>query len=145
MEDTRTKPTTVFWIVGVLFLLWNIFGCSIYLADNLMSDQAYGEMYGQAMLDARDLYPSWAMAAYAIAVWGGLLAAIVLLLRKRLAPMLFVLSFVAAVICFIPMFTNAQLKEAAGSSFWVMPVIVMVLGLVEIWWSRKKAADGYLS
>ena len=145
MENTHNnKPSTAFWIVGAAFLIWNVIGCSFYYIDQTASDAKYAEMYGEALTAMRDAYPTWSVAAYAIAVWGGLLAAILYLLKKRWAAPLFVVSLIAAVISFLWGFTNADYKAAAGGSFWVMPVIVTVLGCLEVWWSRKKAADGTL-
>jgi len=144
MTDVNQKPGTIFWVAGGLFLLWNLMGCGIYLMEATMSDAAYLEAYGEKMADARDVYPVWATAFYAIAVWGGLLAAILFLLRKRVSATLFIVSLIAALICFIPTFTSDVLRDAAGSSFWVMPVIVVILGAVEVWYSRKQSEKGVL-
>ena len=138
------KPSKAFWIIGAAFLLWNGFGCLMYVMDKMMSDAALLDYYkenGQVMLEARHAYPAWATAGYAIAVWGGLLASVLYLMRKKLATTLFVVSLIAAIICFIPSFTNPAVKAGGGDAFWVMPVIVIVLGLFEVWWSRKKVAD----
>ena len=97
------------------------------------------------MLDARHAYPVWATAAYAIAVWGGLVASILYLMRKQVAVTLFVVSLIAAIICFIPTFTNTTVKAGDGDSYWVMPVIVVLLGMLEIWWSHKQKAQGFLN
>ena len=145
MENVQKKPTKIFWVVGILFLLWNLLGCSMYLAEHLLSDEGYGEFFGQALLEVRDVYPTWSLAFYAIAVWGGLIGALTLLLRKKIAPVLFVISLCSALISFIPTFTNDLLKTAGGDFYWAMPVMVAVLGIAEVWWSRKKAADGYLN
>lgn len=146
MSDTLKKsPNVFFWFLGGLFLVWNGIGCAAYLMDQTMSDAAYAEAFGDAMLSVRDKYPTWSIAAYAIAVWSGLLAAILLLLRKKLCVPLFILSFIAAIISFIWGLTNEEAKAAAGGSAWVMPVLVIGLGLIEIWWSRKKASDGTLT
>ena len=144
MNDFNKKPGTLFWVLGVAFLIWNIFGCGIYLADAMMSDAAYAEAYGEKMAAARDFYPTWATAFYATAVWVGLVAAILFLLRKRLSAILFIVSLIAAMICFIPNFTSDVLREAGGATFWVMPLIVTVLGLVETLYSRKQAAQHIL-
>ena len=143
MSNNHTKTTpAVFWVVGIIFLLWNILGCGMYLMDKMTSDAKYAEMYGEAMAATRDIYPAWATGAYALAVWGGLLAAICLLLRKKISLPLFVLSLIAAIICFIPVFTESAFAEASEGTHWVMPVIVVLLGLVEIWWVRRKISDG---
>ena len=116
-DNYNVKPSAMFWVLGVLFLLWGLMGCAMYLAEVMMSDKAYGEAFGQDLLAVRHVYPVWAMAGYASAVWSGLLAAILFLLRKRLSAVIFIFSLVAAIIGFIPTFTNSILREAAGPSF----------------------------
>ena len=144
VNDNIKKPNPLFWILAVIFLLWNLMGCGIYLAAVMMSDVAYLEKYGADMTAARVAYPTWATAAYAIAVWGGLLAAILFLLRKRLSVILFTASLAAAGVCFIPTFTNEIQREAGGATFWVMPVLVVVLGFIETLYSRMQVETGIL-
>ena len=143
-DDIKEKPSVIFWILGALFLLWGLLGCAMYLAEVTVSDRAYEEAFGQDLLAVRHVYPVWAMAAYASAVWSGLLAAILFLLRKRWSVGVFIFSLVAAIIGFIPTFTNSILQEAAGPSFWVMPLVVVVLGSFEVWYSRKQSTKGVL-
>ncbi len=144
MTETTLKPPVLFWVMGVLFLLWGLMGGAMYLAEVMMSDKAYGEAFGEDLLAVRDVYPVWGIAAYASAVWSGLLAAILFLLRKRWSAGVFIFSLLAAIIGFIPTFTNSVLREAAGPSFWVMPLIVIILGSFEVWYSRKQSAKGIL-
>lgn len=144
LNDNVKKPTTVFWIVAVIFLLWNLMGCSMYVMEMTMSDAAYTDAFGPELAAVRDVYPTWGLAGYALAVWGGLLAAILFILRKRLSVSLFILSLIMAIIGFIPTFTNSVLKEAAGAGYWVMPVVVVVIAIIEIIFSRKQQANGIL-
>ncbi|WP_409433164.1 hypothetical protein ACJ3XI_01320 [Litorimonas sp. RW-G-Af-16] len=144
-EITTPKPTTMFWILGGLFLLWNVFGCYMYYLDMTLSDAAYAESYGEAMAALRDQYPTWSVAAYAIAVWGGLAAAILYLLRKAWCVPVFILSLIAAVLSFAWGLTNAEMREAAGTMGWAMPLIVVTAGIFEIWWSRKMKGHGWLN
>ena len=145
MSDIYSKkPSAVFWVMGILFLLWGLMGCGIYLIEVMMSDEAYEKFTSPEMLAARDIVPTWGIMAFASAVWSGLLAAILFLLRKRLSAGIFIFSLVAAIIGFIPTFTNSVIREAAGPSFWVMPLVVVVLGSIEVWYSRKQSAKGIL-
>ncbi len=96
------------------------------------------------MAAVREIYPAWSIAAYAIAVWGGLLAAVLLLLRKKRAFPFFILSLIAAIISFSWGMTNAQAKAAAGSTGWVMPLIVVVIGSFEVWWTKRQVSGGLL-
>lgn len=144
LNDNVKKPTTLFWVVAVIFVLWNLIGCSMYVMEMTMSDAAYAEAFGPELAAVRDVYPTWGLAGYALAVWGGLLAAILFILRKRLSVSFFIFSLIMAIIGFVPTFTNSVLKDAAGASFWVMPVVVVVIAIIEIIFSRKQQANGIL-
>ena len=144
MAETTLKPPVLFWVLGIAFLLWNLMGCGIYLMEATVSDAAFEKANTAERIAARNFYPTWATAAYALAVWGGLLASILFLLRKRLSATLFIASLIFAVICFIPTFTSEIMRDAGGSTFWVMPMIVVGLGLVEIIYARKQLARGIL-
>ena len=141
----KSGAGVLFWVLGAFFLIWNAVGCYFYFLDVTLSDTAYAEVYGEDLTELRDRYPAWSIGAYAIAVWGGLLAASLYLLRNRWALPLFIVSLIMAIISFIWGFTNADYKAAAGGTFWVMPLIVVIFGLIEIWWTRKKITDGTIS
>lgn len=145
-DEVKRGVGIMFWIVAVVFLIWNLFGCAIYLMDRLSSDEALSAMKnGEALLASREAYPIWATAAFAIAVWGGLVGAALIIMRKKSAAPVFIISLIAAVICFIPNFIMPVVQAAGGETYWVMPVIVVVIGSIEIWWSRRKSALGYLN
>ena len=142
---TKQSAGALFWGVAVLCILWNAVGCYMYYLDMTLSDAAYTEGYGQAMTDMRDHVPTWSTASYAIAVWVGLVASISLLFRKQFAVTLFMISLIAAILSFAWGLLNADMRAATGAMGWVMPIIVVGLGCLEIWWSRKKVSDGTLS
>ena len=140
------KPSTAFWILAVLFLLWNLFGCAGYLMERMLPAETYVEMYGPEMAAMRDLYPIWTKAAYALAVWSGLLAAIMLLLRRGLAVPLFIFSLISAIVSFAWGVTNADYIAAAGGTVaaLMMPIIVVAAGIFEVFYSRRARSKGYL-
>jgi hypothetical protein len=144
MSEYDLKPSAVFWVLAIFFVVWNIIGCSMYLLEMTMSDEAYSQAFGPEVAGVRDLFPLWGLSSYAIAVWSGLLAAILFLLRRRLSVLIFCLSLGAAIISFIPSFMNETLREAYGPTFWVMPLIVTSLGIAEVFYSRKQSAKGIL-
>lgn len=138
------QPTIWFWLIAGLFLIWNLVGGYFYLSEVTKTDAQYAAIYGEPMAAVRHLYPSWAIAAFAIAVWGGLLASVLLLWRKTLCVPLFGLACVASLICFIPNFVSTPLRDAGGPNFWVMPALVVVIGLAQIYYSRRARATRVL-
>ena len=143
-EGSERKPTALFWIIAVIFVIWGLIGCSFYLAEVMMSDAAYSDAFGPELAEVRGVYPTWAMAAYATAVWSGLIAALLCILRKQVSVTVFLFSLGMAILGFIPSFTNPVLKEAAGEWFWVMPLVVVAIGIFEVFYSWKQRANGIL-
>ena len=85
------------WLVGALALLWSGFGAFDYVMTqtrnasylSALSPEQLAYFYG---------FPKWVVAAWALSVWGGVLGAVLLLLRKRWAVRAFALSLVTIVL-----------------------------------------------
>ncbi len=81
------RTPTHLWIVGILSLLWNAFGCFNYLMAQTGRLELTAEM--QAWMDG---FSTWMNAAWAIGVWFSLLGSLLLLARSRFAELAFGLS-----------------------------------------------------
>jgi len=77
-------------------------------------------------------FPAWVIAAWAIAVWGGILGALLLLLRRRLAVWVFLVSLVAMVVTTIHNYVlsdGLEIFADAGSQAFTAVIFVIALGL----------------
>lgn len=93
MVDVANKTPWHLWLVGVLSLLWNAFGCYIYTMT-MMRDPALMAQAPPEMRAAIESAPAWANAFWALGVWGALLGSILLLLRRAWAVPAFVASLI---------------------------------------------------
>lgn len=141
---TDAKPSKLFWVVAVVFLLWSIMGCAGYLAEHMMSDDAYREAYGEAYVALRGQTPMWATAGYAIGVWGGLTGAILLLLRKKLCLPFFVASLAGAIVGFIPSMAFENFRAVMGPSDWGMMCTVWAICIFIIAFAHRQKANTVL-
>ena len=89
------KPGILFWIIGIVALIWNAMGCLNYIAQAYDMDMATEGLTAEQMAFL-DALPAWNTALFAIAVFAGLIASITFLMRKKLSVNLFILSFLAA-------------------------------------------------
>lgn len=94
-----TQPKMWFWIVAILFLLWNLIGVGAWTAEAMGASEAMMEGYTQEQIDFYKSYPSWYTWAYGLAVFAGLFSCIALLFKKKQAVLLALLSLVAVIIC----------------------------------------------
>ena len=81
------------WIVGILAVLWNAFGCFDYLMTQT-GNADYLAMFSDAQRAYFESYPTWMEAFWAAGVWGGLLGSLLLLARSRWAVLAFGLSLI---------------------------------------------------
>ena len=89
--DSTNKPPVWFWVVSVLALIWNIIGVMSYLAQAYTSVEDLEKMT-QAQRELFESQPAWVTGAFAIAVFGGTLGCIALLLRKKWAKPILIIS-----------------------------------------------------
>ena len=88
------KPHFSFWIVAALGLVWNLVGCLNYVVQTNPDVVAQMPEVYQVIINGR---PAWATAAFAIAVFGGAVGCILLLLRRRVAIGVLVLSLIGII------------------------------------------------
>ena len=134
---------TWFKVLAILALLWNLLGCLAFFSDLRLSPEDVAKLpeTQQALYAAR---PGWAVAATALAVFGGALGSIGLLLRKRWAFPVFVLSLLGILVQDFSLFVLADGASLAGPVAVVMQAIVLTIGIGLVLLSRKGIARGWL-
>jgi len=144
MTKSTNKPGIDFWIIGIVALLWNLSGVYFYLQQAYMTEEDLLAL----PLEQQPFYqniPAWVTGAFAIAVFGGTLGCILLLMRKKLATTLFLVSLLGIVVQMIYNVFMSGALEVLGTGVLVMPVTVLLIGVFLLWYSRKKEAEGILS
>ena len=140
----ETRAPVHLWIIGVLALLWNGFGCYDYLMTNL-KNQTYLSQFTADQLAYFESLPAWLTGFWAVGVWGGLAGSILLLMRSRYAVWALGLSFVGAIVGMgYQMFmTNmpASMKEGAMG---IIPWAVMIIAAFLLWYSWSMEKKGTL-
>ena len=125
-------------------LLWNLMGVFNYL--NLAYNQeSVVETLTQQQRELFEGIPAWATGAFAIAVFAGAIACIALLLRKKWAKPLFIVSLIAAIAQFINWLFVQNAAEAFGPQTYVMPILVVLIGSFLIFFSKRGIQKGWLT
>lgn len=129
---------------AIAALLWNLLGCYEYLSDVTLTPEDIAKMSAaqQAMYAAR---PAWAVAVFAIAVWGGALGCLGLVLRKRWAQPLLIASLVAVILQDVALFLMAGAATQAGPAVFVLQGLVLVVAIALVMLGRKAIARGWIN
>ena len=141
---TSVKPPTWFWVVSIIALLWNLMGVASYLMDAYISIEQL-EAMTQEMRELYEGRPAWVTACFAIAVFGGTLASIGLLLRKKWAKLVFIISLISAIAQFTHWLFMTNAPEVYGGEAYFMPALVVIFGIYEIMFSNKGIKKGWLN
>src|SRR5690606_30405883 len=116
MTSMTTRTPWHLWLVGVVAALWNGFGCVDYTMTQTNRDEWFAQMgMTPDQLAYFEAMPAWTHGAWAIGVWGGLIGAILLLLRRKWALHAFVLSFLGWLAGAVYAFGMSDGMEAMGS------------------------------
>ena len=93
MEEVggAAKVPLSFWVVAGLGVLWNGFACMAYWLTATHNPAAMAQTSAE-MVDALNHTPSWAMAAWGLAVGAALAGSLLLILRRRWAVPAFIVS-----------------------------------------------------
>lgn len=140
-DQVTSRVHWSFWVIGVIALLWNIGGVTNFIVQVMNADMldSYRESE-RAMIEGR---PMWATAAFAVAVFGGALGCLLLLLRKSVALYVFVASLLGVIVTMVHSLglgIDFGLAEIVGII--LMP---LVLAVFLVWYSRYANRKGWVS
>jgi uncharacterized membrane protein len=144
MSTNTNKPNTLFWIIGILALLWNLMGIDGYI-NQVYQTERFKTMYTQEQLEIIFNLPSWVTAAFAIAVFSSVIASILFLMRKKSAKTFFLIGLIAVIVQ-----TTYNIFLNPGRKFYrfmdySMLIIIPLFAIFLYWFTKKCADDGILS
>lgn len=145
-EDAATIPHRTpwhFWLVGILGLLWNSMGAFDYLMTQTQNE-SYMSQFTPEQLEFFYGFPTWVVAFWALAVWGGVLGTLLLLLKRRLAVPVLLASFLAMIVTSIQNFFFSNGLEVMGGTGLLFSALIFVFALCLWLYARSMARRGVL-
>jgi hypothetical protein len=133
-----------FWIVSALALLWNLAGVMAYLGQAYMSIETLEQM-SQAERLLYESQPAWVTGAFAVAVWGGALGCIALMLKKKWAKPVFIISLIGILAQMSHSFFISNNFEVYGPGAMIMPIMVLIIGIALVLLANTAIKKGWLS
>ena len=142
-DETAGRVHWSFWAIGAVALVWNVMGVINFFAQmNADALASFPESH-RAIIEGR---PAWAAGAFAIAVFGGALGCLLLLLRKSAAYYLFIASLLGVIVQLIHTLGIAS-STIDFSPFDISMIILMplVVAAFLIWYSKRAESKGWIS
>ena len=149
VERTVDRTPIHLWIVGGVSALWSAIGCYDYLMTRMRNTDYLASMMPtvdpQAMLAWVDAFPLWAQFGWGLGVWGGLVGAILLLMRSRWAVWGMGLSLLGALLGLGYQIAAAPpLAGAEDPMFKIMPYVIILIAAALFLYARAMEKKGVL-
>lgn len=128
-ENTnKTSPPIIFWVISIIALLWFLMDVSAFFMRVFMTEGTLMAMPEDQRQHFQNT-PLWVNVVFAFEAFGGTLGCIGLLLRKKWALPLFIISLVGVVsqTAYIYFFSDAI--SIMGMFAIVMPLVAIGIGI----------------
>lgn len=145
MTDALTKAPWHVWLVGVIAVLFN----SIGVFDFVMSmSRGADYMVSVGMTPDQIAHyqgmPSWMTVVWAVGVFGAFLASMLLLLRRKLALPVFILSLAAFLVSLLYTYALTNGGAVMGQQMAITSAVIAGLLVFFSWYSRFMTSRGVL-
>ena len=140
---STTKIPVWFWIIAVVALLWNLMGVGAYIDEAFMTDDVMAVL-PQNVQEGYANRPAWVTGAFAIAVFAGTLGCIALLIRKKWAVQLFLISLIGVLAQQTYNFFLQEYVPLDGVNM-VMPILIVIVAALLYFFSKGAREKVWLS
>jgi len=134
---TDIKIHWSFWVICVIALIWNSMGSINFVMQMNPDAVAKFPEEAQFLISSR---PLWATIAFALAVFTGVLADILLLLKKAIAYYLFIISLLGVIITNIHTFLVSNAID-----IWIGSLMSFIIAAFFIWYSKTVQRKGWVN
>jgi ABC-type xylose transport system permease subunit len=137
------SPPVWFWVISVIALAWYLMDTSAFFMRVLMTEEAIKTMPESQQHLYRDM-PLWVNIVFACEVFGGTLGCISLLLKKKWALPLFVISLLGVLAQTSNIWFLTDAISAMGAPAVMMPLVAIIIGTAMVFLAKSAIPKGWL-
>lgn len=131
------------WAVGVLATLWNAGG--MFAWYSIMFGDPEAMEFTPDMVEYFNAYPVWALITYTMGTWGAFFGSLLLLLRRKLAIILFVIAIIGLAGTTLYERAIATMPEAfQGTGQLIFAIVIWSTTIGLLLYARAMASKGVL-
>ncbi len=143
--SVRAATPWWFWVISGLALVWNLMGVMAFFVDLSTSHADMIDLYGQKVADAAKAQPVLITAAYGLAVFGGAIGCLLLLLRQKLAIWALLISLLCVLIQQIYSRFIIDIMGEFSMGNQIMYASIPIVAFFLFWFARKMAAKNIIT
>ena len=145
MSEIGTYKAPIwFMVVSVVLLVWNLLGVMAYISQVTMGPEALAALPDEQRQIIENT-PVWATAAFAIAVNGGTLGCLLLVVKSKLAGLFLRLSLAGVLVQMFHSFFMSNSFEVFGPGGLIMPIMVLLIAIFLVVLAAKAKTKRWIS
>jgi len=141
-EDYAPRPVAGWYmvaaVVSLVLMILPVVGALIHLT----TDPATLALDERAQFEAE---PLWMVAAFGLTGLAGAVGGLMLVLRRKSAEPLLLVSLIGIAVWFIGLFVNSRLRDLLSTGQIAMAAIVVAIVWTIYWFARHSRQRGWLS
>ena len=141
-EDYAPRPVAGWYmvaaVVSLVLMILPVVGALIHLT----TDPATLALDERAQLEAE---PLWMVAAFGLTGLAGAVGGLMLVLRRKSAEPILLVSLIGIAVWFIGLFVNSRLRDLLSTGQIAMAAIVVAIVWTIYWFARHSRQRGWLS
>jgi len=143
MDEHETPRPRAGWYLpaAIAAVLFMALACAMY-AMHLTADPAAMPIDERAAYDA---LPAWVIGAYGVAAIVGLVGAVLLVLKRRIAETALQISLLAILVWLAGLLVIPQLRETMTANDLAIALVVVALFWTIFWFARHSRQRGWLA
>lgn len=138
-----TKRPSWFWPVSALALLWNLVGLLMFWKQVTLTPEAVAALPPEQQ-QIHAAMPDWVYVLFGIAVIAGVLGVLGLLLKRRWARPLLLLSFLAVTTQMVSAYATTPAWALTGAASAAFPLLLIAVALLLWLFARRASARGWI-
>jgi hypothetical protein len=145
LETTRARRPRHLWLIGILGGLWSAMGVLSFIITQMNVETVMSE-FPPRQREYFTSFPVWAVASWAVGVFGGVIGCLLLLLQNRRAVPVLLASLIGMFVCNLGglflLGGMAVMRETGGLGFTAIPIVFAALLAL---YARAMSRRGLLS
>jgi hypothetical protein len=133
-----------FMVLAVLGLIWNLMGVAAYISQVTMDAEAMAALPERDRVFFENL-PAYYTGAFALAVFGGSIGCLLLILKKKLATPILLISLLAVLVQMYYSFFVSGMAGQYGPGEYIMPVMIVILAVYLFMLSLRATKAGWIT
>lgn len=132
------------WLIGIVGGLWSAIGVVSFMLTQLKVEAVMSQ-YPPQQREYFESFPFWAVAFWAIGVFGGVIGCLLLLLKSRLAFPVLVASVLGAIVSNLGgLFLLGGMAVMGGASALGFAVFIIIVAVLLAYYARAMEKKGVL-